>query len=257
MRKENEMNYRKSQKYTDYYKIYEQCAGPGGLKLAEHLAEMMSLKSGKKLIDIGFFKGYQTCFLAKEYNVDIVGIEPGCVPWEPGIPNIEHLMKNARDLGVADKVLGVQSGLPNTLLPCNYFDYAYTTSCLEMIRGNDGEEAYHNALIEIYRILKNGGVLGLAEPMNLEVTIPDDVAPLLKVINFDKHFVTLEKTKKAILEVGFKIMESGYAEDAQLWWDEYLKYDPGYGPNPEREQVVAFKKALKHGLSFGYIIAVK
>lgn len=54
-----------------------QCSGPGGLKLAEFMAEKMDLKAGARMVDIGIFMGYQTCFLAKEYGVDIVAVDPG------------------------------------------------------------------------------------------------------------------------------------------------------------------------------------
>ena len=35
--------YKKSSKYTDYDTIYAQCSGPGGLQLAEFMAEKMGI----------------------------------------------------------------------------------------------------------------------------------------------------------------------------------------------------------------------
>lgn len=64
-----EFRFQKSLKYTDYDAIYEQCSGPGGLQLAEFMAEKMRLSEGKKLLDVGANWGYQTCFLAKEYGI--------------------------------------------------------------------------------------------------------------------------------------------------------------------------------------------
>lgn len=40
-------------------------------------------------------------------------------------------MENARAFGVDHRILGIKTGVPDTLLPCDYFDYAYTTTCLE------------------------------------------------------------------------------------------------------------------------------
>ena len=71
--------YKKSSKYTDYDTIYAQCSGPGGLQLAEFMAEKMGIAPGKKLLDVGCNRGWQTCFLAKEYGVFAVGIDPSCV----------------------------------------------------------------------------------------------------------------------------------------------------------------------------------
>jgi len=250
------MKYTKSSKYTDYKKIYEQCSGPGGIKLAEFMAEKMKLISDKKLIDIGFNRGYQTCFLAKEYDVDIVGIDP----WkdrETDIPHIELLMQNAKDFNVTNKILGIKTGVPDTLLPNNYFDYAYCTTTLEMIRGNSGMEAYLIALKEIHRILKNGGILGLGEPMHYDTQIPDDLSNYIKNIGFNKYFTTLDETKKAVSDTGFSIIESDYCEDASLWWNEYAENDPFCNKEPESDEVKLIKADNNRWLSFGYAIAKK
>lgn len=82
-------SYKKSNKYTDYDTIYEQCSGPGGLQLAEFMAEKMGISEGGKLLDVGSNRGFQTCFLAKEYNIFAVGIDP----WDDrieGNPMVEH-----------------------------------------------------------------------------------------------------------------------------------------------------------------------
>ena len=126
------MAYIKSSKYDCYEPIKNNCAGPGGLQLAESIAEKMNLQPNRKLIDIGFYRGYQTCFLAKEYGADIVAIDPGGEML--GLPyGIEPLMENARKFGVDNKILGIKTAVPQTLLPDNYFDYAYTTDCLQSV----------------------------------------------------------------------------------------------------------------------------
>jgi cyclopropane fatty-acyl-phospholipid synthase-like methyltransferase len=57
------------------YEIYKNCSGPGGLNLAEFLADKMGVKQGDKILDVGTSNGYQTCFLAKEFSPFIVGID--------------------------------------------------------------------------------------------------------------------------------------------------------------------------------------
>jgi hypothetical protein len=69
-------NYAKTNKYPDLETIYAQCSEPVGLKLAEFLAEKLDIQAGKKLLDVGLNRGYQSCFLAKEYGCFIVGIDP-------------------------------------------------------------------------------------------------------------------------------------------------------------------------------------
>lgn len=246
------MEYTKSQQYSDYHEEQNKTGGPGGLKLAEFFAEKMAIKEGKKLIDIGFFRGYQTCFLAKEYGVDIVAIDPGGTIFgmEYGI---EPLMENARAWGVDHKVLGIKTGVPDTLLPCNTFDYAYTTTCLEMLRANGGANAYAAALREIHRILKKGGILGLGEPMRRDVPLSDEHAMYCEKFSFDQCFVTDEETKTAVVEAGFKVLEYGYCEDASDWWREHVSHD-----DPNVDYTKAIHLLNDSGwLSFGYVIAVK
>ena len=243
------MMYSKTERYTKNENVennQDSHAGPGGLQLAEFLAGKMAIESGKKLIDVGFHRGYQTCFLAKEYGVNIVGIDPGGTI--DGIDyGIEPLMENARKFGVEDKILGIGVGVPNTHLPNNYFDYAYVTTCLEMIREYHGFEGYIAALKEIHRIIKNGAILGLAEPMCADMPIPD----CCKKHNFDKCFVTAEVTRKAVAEAGFTILDSGYCESAEWWLEHGAKSDD---PHYQKDIELMVESGW---LSFGYVLAKK
>lgn len=116
------------------------------------------------MVDIGIFKGYQTCFLAKEYGVDVVAVDPGGFRDE-NLTCVDCLMGNAAQFGVTNQVIGVRSALPDSLLPGDCFDFACCANTLEMIRGSRGKAAYLAALKEIHRILKPGGTFGMGEPM--------------------------------------------------------------------------------------------
>ncbi len=244
-------------KYPDLETIYAQCSGPGGLKLAEFLAGKLDVQPGKKLLDVGFNRGYQSCFLAKEYGCFVAGIDP----WndrQDGKPHVDHLTNNARAWGVEDLVLGIQVGVPATYFASSSFTYVYTSTALEMLRGLEGESAYREALAEIHRILVPGGLLALAEPMHLDVEIPADLLPL---VSQGEHpltdfFATIQETEEAVLSVGFEILEADYAPDARLWWEEYARYDPTARQDSQGE---ARTIAVDNGrwLSFGYVIAKK
>jgi cyclopropane fatty-acyl-phospholipid synthase-like methyltransferase len=171
--------YTKSNRYADLETIYAQCGGPGGLKLAEFMADKMQLQAGKRLLDVGTSRGYQSCFLAKEYGVYVVGIDPWPDYYDRNRANIDYLMDNAQTWGVPELVLGVRVGVPDTRFAESTFACVYSTTTLEMIRGIEGEEVYRSCLAEIYRVLKPGGVFGLGEPMHLDVDIPGDLAPLV------------------------------------------------------------------------------
>lgn len=248
--------YTKANKYSDLETIYAQCGGPGGLKLAEFIADKMQLQANKRLLDVGTSRGYQSCFLAKEYGVFVVGIDPW--PDRDGTStHIDHLMKNAQTFGVPELVLGVQVGVPDTRFAENTFDYVYSTTTLEMIRGIEGEEAYRNCLAEIYRVLKPGGVFGLGEPMHLDVEIPADLALPVAQGNetWADCFATIQETETACRSVGFEILEADYAPDARLWWEEYAKYDEGCQEDDAERR--AIQEDGGRWISFGYVVAKK
>lgn len=232
--------------------IYQECSGPGGLQLAEYMAEKMKIEKGKKLIDIGFNRGYQTCFLAKEYDVDIVAIDP-LDDVDTGLPHSDYLMKNAEEFGVSNQILGVRAGVPDSLMPTDYFDYAYSTTTLEMVRGYSGRDMYNASLKEIHRILKKGGVFGLGEPMHFDVPVPQDLAEYARRNEWEACFATIGETTQAVLESGFTVLEAGYCEDADRWWREFASYELDCDP----DDIVIIEHNKERWLSFGYVIAVK
>jgi len=249
--------YNTSSKYTDYDTIYAQCSGPGGLQLAEFLAEKMGVIPGKKLLDVGSNRGWQTCFLAKEYKVFAVGIDP----WDDrmeGDPMVEHLRKNALLWGVEDSVLGIKTGVPDTNFASESFDYVYSTTALEMIRVSQGVAGYMLALREIYRILKPGGVFGLGEPMHLGVPVPADLEPYVSQDEYSwkECFRSLSETTELIEKAGFEITESGYAPDAWDWWMAFAHHDPFCKENPEDDPRTLSVDGGRW-TSFGYIIGRK
>lgn len=249
--------YRKSNKYTDYDTIYEQCSGPGGLQLAEFMAEKMELAPGRKLLDVGSNRGYHTCFLAKEYGVFAVGIDP----WDDrmdGNPMVEHLRANAEKWVVQNSVLGIKVGVPDTGFASCSFDYVYSTTALDMVRVTLGTEDYLTCLQEIHRILKPGGIFGLGLPMHLDVELPPDLEPYVTQEEYPwkECFKDLRETVEPVKSVGFEIIEAEYAPDAHQWWMAYAAYDPFCKKDPEGDP-----KTLEidggRWVSFGYIISRK
>jgi SAM-dependent methyltransferase len=256
------IRYPKSEKYSNNLGIiYAECSGPGGLQLTEFMAGKMGLRQNARLLDIGIERGYQTCFLAKEYGVQVIGLDPDN-DREDGIAHIEHLMRNARLWGVEDRVIGLKLGVPDTHLSANTFDYIYSTTTLEMVRGFCGEELYQQCLYEIFRILRPGGIFGLGEPMHLDVPIPADLAPIYTQgqgagpEGWAKCFATVERTVEACRTSGFDILEGGNAPDGWHWWQEFSKNDPYCKSNPEGEARIIQQDGGRW-LTYGYVIARK
>ncbi len=239
--------YPRSSRYTDLHRVYSQCSGPGGLQVTEFLAQKMGVQSGDKLLDVGTNKGYQTCFLAKEFGPFVIGIDP----WGD---SVETLMRNAKDMAVESRVIGIKVGVPDTGFASGSFDKVMSTTTLEMIRGMKGEAGYREALAEIYRVLKPGGIFGLAEPMHRDVAIPEEIYPYVTrgdmPAPWTECFATLEATVQAVTSAGFAVIEAAEAPDAHRWWQEYCTYDPD--PGEDREVI-----AQDNGrwTTYGYVIA--
>lgn len=247
----------KAKKYSNLKEIYAQCSGPGALELAEFIADKMGLVSGSSLLDVGCNRGVQSCFLAREYGVRVVAIDP----WDDrmdGRPMIEHAAENADKWGVSDKVLPIKLGVPETGLPADSFDYVYSSTALEMVRALGGERLYLACLEEILRVLKPNGVFGLAEPMHLDRPIPEDLRPLVTAGEFPwaDCFVTVAQTSQALRKAGFEIMEAAYAPDSWRWWLEFAENDPFCLADPDDDPKI-LRADGGRWTSLGCIIAAK
>jgi cyclopropane fatty-acyl-phospholipid synthase-like methyltransferase len=254
--------YPRADKYPDLLHIYSQCSGPGALKTAEFVADRIGLAPGMTVLDIGIFRGIQTCFLAKEYGCRMVAIDPWVDNFDPegdGRPYVEHLRRNAASWGVADTVIGVQAGVPDTPFADNTFDAAYSTTALEMIRGFEGNDAYIAAVREIHRVLKPGALFGMAEPMHRGCAPPPELAPLVSEgdLSFDTFVVTPGETAEQFQAAGFTVLDAGHAQDAQAWWEEFAEYDWECRRNPDSGDRRMIEVDAGRWLSVGYVIARK
>lgn len=223
------------------------------------MADKMNLARGACLLDIGIERGFQTCFLSKEYGVHVIGIDPDD-DRSDGIPHVEHLLRNARNWGVENQVIGLKLGVPETYFSSNTFDFAYSTTTLEMVRGIFGVDLYRQCLAEIYRILRPGGIFGLGEPMHLDVPILSDLALIytkgggVGPEGWSVCFTTVDETAEVCREAGFDIIEAGNAQDAWHWWYEFSKYDPYCKADPNGEAKIIQQDGGRW-LTYGYVIA--
>jgi len=257
----NQYKYAKSDKYTDVGLIYAECSGPGGLKLTEFLADKMKLHPRARVLDIGIEHGYQTCFLAREYDVFMVAIDPDDDRVD-GIPHVEHLQRNARAWEVEDRIIGLKLGVPDTRFAENTFDFVYSTTTLEMVRGLFGVEHYQKCLEEIYRILRPGGIFGLGEPMHRPVPIPSDLYPIytkgggVGPEGWSDCFASVDETVDVCRAAGFQVLEAALAPDAWDWWTQFVLNDPYCKADPQGEAKIILQDGGRW-LSYGYVIARK
>ena len=128
-------------------------------------------------------------------------------------------------------------------------------AALEMIRGLFGDDEYLASLKELFRVLRPGGVLGLAEPMHRGGPPPADLDPLVSdgPIPFKSFLATPEHTVEQFREAGFEVTDSGHAPDARAWWEEFAAYDDECKRNPDGNPRMLTVDAGRW-ISFGYVI---
>ncbi len=131
----------------------------GGINSIDRLAEMLDLKEGDRVLEVGCGTGGNACYLANKYGCTITGIDIS-----------EQMVKEARiraeELGVEN--VSFQLGDAYNLdFPDESFDVVLTIFVSQFL---DPAKAY----IEFNRVLIHGGRLGINE-MYKETEIPEKI----------------------------------------------------------------------------------
>lgn len=115
------------------------CRHPGGLELTERMIRMAELKSGAKVADIGCGCGLSLGLMRERYGLDAAGVEPD--------PQTNTLAGCPVYRGSAER------------LP--FEDQAMDALLCECVLSLTDDRT--NALKELRRVLKNGGILMLSD----------------------------------------------------------------------------------------------
>ncbi len=122
-------------------------------------------------------------------------------------------------------------------------------------KDGQGEDPYLASLEEVLRVLRPGGLFGLAEPMHRKGPCPKDLEPLVSEgpLPFQKFLANPEHTAEQFEKAGFEVVEFDHAPDARAWWEEFARYDPECRRNPAGNPRML---AVDDGrwVSFGYVI---
>lgn len=123
---------------------------PGGFDLTKRTAELVSLKPGMNILDVSSGRGTQAIYYAKEFGVDVVGVDLS-----------EEMVKagteNAKIAGMNGKVTFVQGDSQNLQFEENFFD-AVINECAVGIPDDS-----QKVLDEMVRVAKHWGTIAIHE----------------------------------------------------------------------------------------------
>jgi SAM-dependent methyltransferase len=128
-------------------------AGVGGganpLWLAEWLSEVLDLRPGMRILDLGCGRALSSVFLRREFGVQVWAVDL----WFSPSDNLQR----ARDAGVADGVFPVRADARSLPFPEGFFDAVMSVDAF-MYFGTD--DLYLNYLA---RFVRPGGTVGIAQ----------------------------------------------------------------------------------------------
>jgi len=156
--------YPRSSRYDPVW-LVENMMGPCSVWLAEALTDVMPLRRGQRVMDLGCGKAMSSVFLAREFGVEVAAVDL----WIGADDNRARI----EAAGLSDVINAVHSDAASLAFPNGHFDAIVSL------------DAYHyfgtepDVLASIVPFLKLGGRLGVVVPgLSTEVeTWPEHLAP--------------------------------------------------------------------------------
>jgi len=166
----------------------------GGIYATRQLIELCNITAGQYILDIGCGTGYTACFLAKNYQVDVVAADIRSKV-------IEEAKKRIAKEGVGDRVKTIEADAHELPFPPNTFDAVIAESVLAFC---DKKKVSS----EVYRVLKPGGVFGNNEGTYLKPPPAHLPSFLLKSYGMDVKLLQEDEWQVIYREAGFEVVSS-------------------------------------------------
>ncbi len=147
--------------------VKQNLMGPNSLLIMSELAQLLDLRPGMKVLDLGCGKGLTSFLLAKEYGVTVFATDL----WVSATENLER----TNQLGLADKVFPVQAEAHALPFAHGFFDVAVSVDAYHYF-GTDENYLYYY----LAPLVKKGGQLGIAVPgltREFENGVPEGLKP--------------------------------------------------------------------------------
>lgn len=177
---------------------------PTTLLLAGKLAQM---NPNKTLLDLGSGKGYPSLLWASVFGVQVNGVDFNRI-------FVDYAVSRAKLLNLSNKTEYHCQDLKDFTDPNNYDIVASLGLDLNGIYGGRAQ-----GMQRFKSMLKNDGMLVLAEPVWLEKPLPTRVPKALGIKESD--FVTIPEMEQLLPEVGFE--EVGHFISSKEDWELYVR----------------------------------
>lgn len=192
--------------------LWSEIWSPGGLELPETVADEMQLPAGSIVLDAGAGSGEISCFLSREYGWRMLAMDGGA----------NGIQKKANERGLEKSVIALKGNLCQMDLASDSMDGVICLGTFEML-----QDRRPQALAEMKRVVRNGGIIGIGEPM-LRREMRDEEAYRLygeqDECDFRKCFRTLDWNKALAEEAGLEILHGFLHPESIKLWDDY--YNP-------------------------------
>lgn len=196
----------------------------GGVYATRRLIERCGISPRQRILDIGCGTGYTACLLAKEYQADVVAIDITAKV-------LERTKERAAREGVSDKVKVMRADAQDIPFSVNTFDAVIAESVLVFCDKK-------KAALEVYRVLKPGGVFGDNEITFLKPPLPELTTLLSKFFGVNIQPLLEEKWRALFKEVGFDVSSAVYPINFKEQFASHLKVDG----------LVKYLSAIAHGI---------
>ncbi len=198
----------RTRKYPDdeYYLL---SGGPGGIYLADQIAQKMNIQESDVVLDIGSGHLISSIYLAKEYGCRVFAFDL----WVEATTNWNTIKK----YGIEDKIIPIHGNVYDLPFAYDYFDKMFAMGSYHYFGKN---EAFTNMII---RYLKQGGILGIGGP----TYVTDDRQKCYDIYSDDGENTWYESPswwKKHLSKCKtLKVTYSDIAEKGYEMWEDVIK----------------------------------
>jgi len=239
----------RSNKYDPMWVIKNEM-GPHPLWLTEFLVQPINLKPGMRVLDLGCGKGITSTFLAREFGVQVYGVDFD--EWE-GWTSTKIRWDNAKEYGVEDLVIPLKADALSLPFAPDFFD---AIICVDAYIYFGQDEGY---LENILKFLRPGGQLGMivsgyvrettnGAPEYIKEFLGDELWTWQTFLWWKKLW---EKSGLVSINAADTIPDGC---DLWLYWDTVLH---SYGQNQWPDETDIFKMDKGEYIGFIRLVATK